>query len=229
MEPTERLETATTAMVSDLKAQILAKPSETTTRTVADVGTVETVIRDWPALAKKVAHLTIRQYGPPNEAIPSSLIWYNNGPWKRTVVSREEIPHDFPAPHTDVIEQAISYRVPPEKLSELAKFDGSITVYRTRGEVSSSCDMEAANFIALNLMHDIVEGKLSAEQARRAVGEIMTAYLLNRPTPYAERLQFEVSAVDTGETDEVEIAEAVMHQAIGKVQDLLGPEQRTQV
>jgi hypothetical protein len=125
-----------------------------------------------------------------------------------------------------VIEQAIPYRVPPEKLSELAKFDGSITVYRTRGEVSSSCDMEAANFIALNLMHDIVEGKLTAEQARRAVGEIMTAYLLNRPAPYAERLQFEVPAGGTGKTDEVEIAGAMMHQAIGKVHDLLGPDQR---
>jgi hypothetical protein len=226
MEPTERLKTAATAMVSDLKAQTITEPDEAAAKTLADMDMVESLTKDWPALPAKAAHQTIWQYGAPNEATASRLIWYNNGPWKRTIVYREEIPHDFPAPHTDVIEQAIPYQVPSEKLSELAKFDGSITVYRTRGEVSSSCDMEAANFIALNLMHDIVEGKLTAEQARRAVGEIMTAYLLNRPAPYAERLQFEVQTGGTGETDEVEIAEAVMHQAIGKVQDLLGPDQR---
>lgn len=128
--------------------------------------TIQEIINDWNAMSKKAANLTIEQYGSPNEATQSRLIWYNNGPWKRTIVYRDEIPHDFPQPHTDVIENYINYTVPPEMFSELARFDGSVIVERTRGEVSSRCDMEAANILALNLMNDIVTGRLSVEEAR---------------------------------------------------------------
>jgi hypothetical protein len=89
-------------------------------------------------------HEIIKKYGRPTKRTPSRLIWYDNGPWKRTVVYRHEIPHNFPQPHTDVVEQFIDYHVPPEKFSELAKFDGSLIVERTAGEVSARCDMEAA-------------------------------------------------------------------------------------
>src|SRR4028118_1562693 len=96
----------------------------------------------------------------------SRFIWYNSGPWKRTICYRDEVPHHFPNPHSDVVECVIDYRVPPEMFSELAHFDGSVIVERTKGEVSARCDMEAANFLALNLMHKIVTGELNAEQAR---------------------------------------------------------------
>ncbi|HSH38363.1 MAG TPA: hypothetical protein VK993_06230 [Chthoniobacterales bacterium] len=44
--------------------------------------------------------------------------------------------------------------MPPEKVSELAKFDGSVIVERTKGEVIARCDMESANFLAINMMHE---------------------------------------------------------------------------
>ncbi len=50
----------------------------------------------------------------------------------------------------------------------------------------TSCDNEAANFLAMNLMHDIVEGRLSAEEARKELGEQQAAWAMNRPAPYAE-------------------------------------------
>jgi hypothetical protein len=102
---------------------------------------------------------------------------------------------------------------------EIAKYDGSVIIERTRGEVSARCDMEAANFIALNLMHDIVTGKYNSEEARKAYGEITSAYLMNRPAPYAEALQFIVTTEDTKDRDETKIAGAMLQQAGEKIKD----------
>lgn len=75
----------------------------------------------------------IEQYGPPDEATPMQLIWHGNGLWKRTV----EIPHKFPTAHTDFVSQYIDYQVPPEKVSDLVAFDGSVLIDRTAGEMGS--------------------------------------------------------------------------------------------
>ncbi len=219
MEQEEKLKTAGIAMGSDMKVQALGG-AEKTTRDVVNMEVVKEITKDWHAMSKNVANLTIDQYGPPNEAIQSRLIWYNNGPWKRTIVYRDEIPHDFPQPHTDVIENYINYSVPPEMFSELAKFDGSVIVERTRGEVSSRCDMEAANILALNLMHDIVTGKLNVEKARDVYCDVTSAFMMNRSAPYAEKLQFEVSKEEKFDTDQVMIADEMVRQAYEKIKDM---------
>jgi hypothetical protein len=100
--------------------------------------------------------------------------------------------------------------------SELAKFDGSLIVERTRGEVSSRRDMEAANILALNLMNDIVTGKLTAEEARDKYCEVTSAFMMNRPASYAEKLQFDVSKGEKYDTDVVMIADEMVEQAIEK-------------
>lgn len=220
LEQKEKLKTAATAMMSDFKVQIFGGV-EKTTDTVVAMDTVENIINDWNAMSKKAANLTIEQYGPPNEVTQSRLIWYNNRPWKRTIVYRDEIPHDFPQPHTDVIENYINYTVPPEMFSELAKFDGSLIVERTKGEVSSRCDMEAANFTAINIMNDIVNGKLNAEKGREFLCEVMSAYMMNRPAPYAERLQFDVAKKEKYDTDVVMIADEMVKQAKEKINDIV--------
>jgi uncharacterized protein with HEPN domain len=221
MEQEEKLKTAAIAMASDLKVQTFGG-AEKTTDTFMDMDSVQRIINNWNSMSKKAANLTIEQYGPPNEAISSRLIWYNNGPWKRTIVYRDEIPHDFPQPHTDVIENIINYSVPPEMFSEIAKFDGSVIVERTRGEVSSRCDMEAANILALNLMNDIVTGKLNVEKAREVYCEVTSAYMMNKPAPYMEKLQFDIPTAETYDTDKVLIADEMLHQAIEKVNDIVG-------
>ncbi|WP_205599214.1 hypothetical protein [Oceanobacillus halotolerans] len=220
MEQEEKLKTTATTMGSNLKVQTFGG-AEKTTDTVVAMNTVEHIINNWNAMSKKAANLTIEQYGAPNEATESRLIWYNNGPWKRTIVYRDEIPHDFPQPHTDVIENYINYMVPPEKFSEIAEFDGSVIVERTRGEVSSRCDMEAANILALNIMNEIVTGKLNAEQARDKYCEIFSAFTMNRPAPYAEKLQFDVSTNENYDTDVVMITDEMVEQAKEKVNDVV--------
>ena len=220
MEQEEKLKTAGISMGSNFKVQTFGG-AEKTTKTFANMDTVKSIVNDWNAMSKKAANLTIDKYGPPNETTESRLIWYNNGPWKRTIVYRDEIPHDFPQPHTDVIENFINYQVPPEMFSEIAKFDGSVIVERTRGEASSRCEMEASNILALNLMNDIVLGKLNAEKAREVYREVMSAYIMNRPAPYAEKLQFDVPTEDTMDTDEITIGGAMVQQAKEKVNDIV--------
>ncbi len=221
LAPNERIKTAATGAMSAAKSQTVGGAEENPSPTWVDVPTVEAIIGDWPKMARSAANEIIEKYGLPNEAIPSRLIWYNNGSWKRTVVYRHEIPHNFPQPHTDVIEQFIDYHVPPEKFSELAKFDGSLIVERTAGEVSARCDMEAANFLAINMMHEIVTGKLTAEEARKLLSETMSAYVMNRPAPYAEAFQFELPQGETADTDKTTIAGAMVRQGVEKAKDIV--------
>lgn len=129
------------------------------------------------------------------------MIWFNNGPWKRTIIYRDEIPHNFPKPHTDVLEQFVNYRVPSEKFSEIAKYDGSVVPERTKGEMSARCDMEEMNFLALNLAHEIATGERVADDARRIYAEQATAFMLKREAPYTERLLFDGSASGTADMD----------------------------
>lgn len=219
MKQSEKLVTAATAMASRVKAGSDPAAIEKPTATVVDITQVEALTEDWPEMAKRSARQTIEKYGPPNEATPSHLVWFNNGPWKRTIVHRHEIPHDFPQPHTDVIENVISYRVPVERLTELGRYDGSLYVDRTRGEASARCDMEAANILSLNLMHDIVNGKCTAEQAREKYAEVTAAFMMNRPAPYAEALQFIPPTENTRFTDESKIGSAMLDQAGEKLKD----------
>jgi hypothetical protein len=223
-EAKERLDMAVTGTVAAQKIEAGGDVGEKATPTVADMTTVQTLIESWPPMSKKAAKQTLDKYGPPNEAIASRLIWYKNGPWKRTIVYRDEVLHNFPAPHTDVIEQFIDYQVPLEKFGELAAFDGSVIVERTKGEVSARCDMEAANILALNLMHDIVTGKCTAEKAREIYSEVTGAYVLNQSAPYAENFQFDVPSGDTADADKTPTPGPMMSKATEKVKEIISSE-----
>jgi hypothetical protein len=120
-------------------------------------------IRNWPEESREAAQLVIDQYGEPHEATETLLIWHNTGPWKRIIASKVFYQHNFPAPHIDAVESVINYRVPVDKFTPLAEFDGSVVAERTAGEVSARCHDEQANFLALNLMHDIVIGAKNAQ------------------------------------------------------------------
>lgn len=162
---------------------------------------VEKVIAQWPATPKNLAIKLIEQYGPPNEATSTQLFWFNNGPWKWSKLYKKEVPHNFPVKHTDVLDQAIDYRVPEEKVSPLAVFDGAVTVRITRGELSAMCDNEDMNYLALNLAHEIITGKKTVEQARAFQAETVIAYKKGDKHPYTQKFMFEVPRGGTGYPD----------------------------
>lgn len=117
MEPTERLKTVAVGAMSAAKTQTVEAGEEKPTPARVDAATVEAIIAHWPKMSQQGANEIMGKYGLPNEATPSRLIWFNTGPWKRTIVYRDEIPHNFPQPHSDVVEQFIDYHVPPEKFT----------------------------------------------------------------------------------------------------------------
>lgn len=160
------------------------------------------MIGGWPEESREAARLVIDQYGEPDEATPTQLVWHQPGPWKRIVASKAFYQHDFPAPHQDAVESVIDYRVPPGKFSALAEFDGSVIVERTAGEVSARCHDEQANFLALNLMHDIVSGVKTAEEARAYYAKEFADFRRKLPTPYMEKLRFSPHSRGAADPDE---------------------------
>lgn len=158
-------------------------------------------IEDWPEESREAARLVIDRYGEPDEVTATRLTWHRRGPWKRIVATKTFYRHDFPAPHTDSVESVIDYRVPVDRFTQLAEFDGSVVVERTAGEVSARCHDEQANFLALNLMHDIVTGAKSVREARAYYAQEFADYRRRKPTPYMEGLRFTPGDGDAADPD----------------------------
>src|ERR1043165_747531 len=190
-------------------------------RRTVDPAQVELIIEKWPAAQKNVARQMIAKYGMPNEATPTKLFWYRNGPWKRTILTSEVVVHNWPTLHSDFLTQVIDYRVPPEKFSDIAAFDGSILLDRTKGEVAARCDSESANVLGLNIVHEIVTGKRTVEEARKLSAENTVAYNLGRSAPYAERLLFDIPQGGTEDLDTSMISGPIAHQLGGKIKDVV--------
>jgi hypothetical protein len=165
----------------------------------AEVGEI---IEAWPDEPRKSAERLIEHYGPPQEHTPTQLIWNaTHDGWKRTVLTREETPHEFPAHHTDFLEQFVDYRVPVEMFSALAEFDGSVMADRTRGELAARCGGTSMNFVAINLAHDIVTGRRSVAGAREEYGRLYEAYQRGEKPGYTQKFQFTVPRGGTGDAD----------------------------
>lgn len=147
-------------------------------------------LKDWPEASRKAAKEIESKYGKPNAATADMIIWKNNGMWLKTVVYKKEMKHNFPHPHSDVVEQWINHRVPTDNYDELAMYDGSVTANRTNGTISARCDNEAMNILALNLTHDIVVNKKIVEQARNDHGVAAMAFMKGEKPTYTQKLNF---------------------------------------
>jgi hypothetical protein len=165
------------------------------------VNNVRTHIQNWPAKPKEAANMMIDKYGAPNEVTDHMLVWNNNGVWKRTIVFREEVAHDFPMPHTDLLEQFIDFRVPVGKFDELARYDGSVVVERTKGEISARCDKEEMNFLALNLAYDVIMGNKTVQEARMYYAKAAMDFMKGIRDSYTQGLKFTLPGGNTGDPD----------------------------
>lgn len=151
---------------------------------------MDKMMSGWPAASREAVMFMSKKYGPPAAMTAEMAVWGKTGPWKRTVVFGQEYAHDFPMPHTDVMQQWVDYKAPASMYDELAMYDGSVVLERTSGEISARCDKEAANFLALNLAHDVVTGKQSVEGARMMYGDQIMKMKAMQPAPYTEKLLF---------------------------------------
>ncbi len=163
---------------------------------------VDEIVSAWPDVPREVAQTVMEKYGPPQEATPSRLIWFDNSPWKRTILYRDSFQHDFPMPHPDLLEQFIDYQAPLDTYDDLAMYDGSVIVELTKGEISARCDKEAMNFLAINLANDIATGERNVEEARQFYAETAMAFMEGESDPYVEGFVFEVPEGGTTDPDE---------------------------
>jgi hypothetical protein len=147
-------------------------------------------LEGWPPKTIALAVDLIKKYGEPNEATARQVTWYHNGPWKRTILFKEGAPHNFPKPHQDVLEQTVDYRVPLDKVADLLKYNGSLVIDRTRGELSAHCDSEQQNTITLNIADDIVKGERNLEQALAYHAQIIVGLRDREPETYPQKLRF---------------------------------------
>lgn len=154
----------------------------------------------WPEASRMAVKEINDKYGKPDGVTKDELIWLKRGVWKKICINKKETKHSFPIEHTDMMQTTISYKVPTEIMDELGKFDGSVTFDRTQGTMSARCDKEGNNFLALNLANDIITGKKSVEEARKAYGDIVKEKMNGGNPIYMQKLTFSTQE-DTADSD----------------------------
>jgi hypothetical protein len=145
---------------------------------------------NWSKEHKEAVAKMTEQYGAPDEFTQSMVIWYNRGPWKRIVVYKEDVEHDFPGKHHDFLRQWINYKAPVNKFSDAAAFDGSIILERTRGEISVIGESEPMNYLALNLVNEVFSGRKSVKEAREFFAKAEMDNKLGIKSDYTQKLLF---------------------------------------
>ena len=147
-------------------------------------------VSSWPERPRLAIKQMTAKYGAPTEVSSETMVWHNAGPYKRIMVTKKEVPHDFPLPHMDFLEHTISYDVPINKISDIVAFDASTTVNKTQGEMSARCDLEGHNILTLNLARDIINGTKTVAEARKAFADNVVADFGGKHPAYVEKLQF---------------------------------------
>jgi hypothetical protein len=181
----ERLKTTLGAVAQGIRYTLKGQhQTEGKAELTVELADVEQIIAGWPQAQQNVARQMLAKYGPPpTRPSPPGCSGTPTHPWKRTELTSDAVVHHWPAPHTDFLTQYPNYRVPPELTHLVAMFDGSILVDRTRGEVAARCDSEAANVLGMNMVHELVTGKRSVEEARHTSEQSTVAYNLGREAP----------------------------------------------
>ncbi|MBI3299006.1 MAG: hypothetical protein HYZ75_12620 [Elusimicrobia bacterium] len=154
----------------------------------------EGILRSWPELSREVAGLMISEYGRPDDYSARSLIWFGNGPWKRTVVYRDPPVRRFLGRDEEVLEQVVTYAVPDERLKPLKRFSERLRVNQAAGELSIRSDSQTLNYLTLNLAHEIVVGKRSPDDAADFLDRVVRLEKAGKTSPYISGLRFSTSA-----------------------------------
>lgn len=191
-----------TAACSSKKDKKQSEPAVASTASPTEVTQegLNKVTENWPQPAKTAIESLTSKYGLPNAVTEKMVVWTEPGPFEQAIVYKDEVNHMFPMQHADILQQTVNYRVPLDKVAPLAKFDGSLLVDRTKGQLSARNEKEPMNILALNLAHQIVRGDITVEKARRMYKEQADAFSAGTTTPMLSDLNFS-SQSNTGDPD----------------------------
>ena len=179
-------------------------PSQTTPSTEA-LAWAQKSLAGWPESTRRLGAQLMTKYGPPAEATARQVTWVGNGQWARTTLYKEGPQQNFAAPHRNVLEQAVFYKVPVDKLVPLAQFNRSLVPHLARGELVTSADSEELNFLAINVADDVVKGERTPEEARIYFAQLVRAKMIKEPERDLQKLKFTPAkgANETADVDEV--------------------------
>lgn len=149
----------------------------------------DTVVGNWPPISAQAGRRFIERYGVPDAVRYDQLIWRNNGPWKRTVV-RDVTPPYVQAEDLGVVEQTIEYPLTPWQAAELAAFDRRLGYDSFRRELSARSDREEVNYLRLNLANDIVNRRITPEQAQHLYTRTLALEAAGKTSTYMQVLHF---------------------------------------
>ncbi|RYD58411.1 MAG: hypothetical protein EOP56_05720 [Sphingobacteriales bacterium] len=159
----------------------------------------------WSETSQAAVREMVNKYGAPAETTPTMMVWYNNGPWVKTIVYKDAVPHSFPKEHNDVIQQWVGMKASEGKVDNLYQFDGSVVVERTNGLISVRCHNEAANMLVMNIVNDVMSGTKTVINARDYLTKAMRRLEENGTIdPYMQQLNFKNNA-SAGDKDKVTI------------------------
>jgi hypothetical protein len=144
----------------------------------------------WPESSATAAKEMIGKYGNPTETTSESLIWRNFAPFKEIIVHKAVYNHRFPLLHQNSLEHVVDYKAPMDKIDDVWRYNGSIVLDRTKGEMSSFADNEAMNVLGLNLAHNVLTGRMGADAARVTFGKETLNYMNGNKTAYTQVLNF---------------------------------------
>ncbi len=162
---------------------------------------VRTAIGTWESAPKQAAEAMIAKYGAPDEMTATRLFWMNNSPWKWTTLTNDPTNRNYSSDNN--LEQAVAFDIESDKLSDLAEFNQSIVANRAKGELSVYGNSEEANFLAINLAHDVSTGAKSVKAARNYHSKAINAFTSDdEQDVYMTGLQFEPSSKMSESKDE---------------------------
>ncbi|MFZ5481362.1 MAG: hypothetical protein ACOZNI_31670 [Myxococcota bacterium] len=159
-----------------------------------DKSEVAQVIKGWNEESRNVAQTLLDKYGAPDGVTKDMVVWMGDGRWYKTVVTNDPIEHNFPTPHKNVVTQYIPYRMPVDKIDDVARFNGAVTYDRVKGVLGVSSNNEATNFLTVNVVDDIVGGRMDVDAARRFYADTSNALTSGQRNEYTDGFRFDVPA-----------------------------------
>lgn len=147
-------------------------------------GRAGTIVAEWPEPSRRTALAMIEKLGEPHRRDAESLTWIGVYRGKRTVIRRSDTGEGM-------VEQTVLYRVPPEKVGELTRFDDRLRIDRKASELSARTESVRTSFLVLNLAHEVASGFKTAEKAREVRDKEMRLAAAGKSSRYRDGLIFE--------------------------------------
>lgn len=149
------------------------------------------VIGLWPPESRVLARAMIEKYGAPSRFGDHALYWYDNGPWKKTVVYRDAATHSLFRRGGDILEQTVAYQVSRDSLDDLRRFDSALSMDPRTDELSVRSESEARNVLTLNLAVEILTRRRTIDDARSFQRRAQRLADAGKDSPYLDGLRFD--------------------------------------